>query len=240
MDDPISKLYPELAAVESMSALIRSRHDLPQEVTVTGFEEYGGSRLWAELSSSKRGSSVTVAVEERAFLVVCSEGGVNLAHLSTRSLDVVIRALDGWHVQGSRVGEMQSELPDVSIRDGAQEYESGPSEFVAYRWHAIQLWLEQSDPSLCLALAADDGERLRGLMPVRTMAGLAFSSCTGDPHVRGPVIGEAVNGRHRVSFREVVSDGHTASEAVGRAIQLLPSDFGPAQHGTATSLAGPN
>jgi Family of unknown function (DUF6193) len=238
MEDSLITLYPEFASGESLGSLLRSQHHFEPDVKIVGYEEHGWSPFWVDVSSAHRSSTVTVAIKERSFMVPFSQDGVGLARLSTESLDEVVSALDAWHARRCSIRELQRLAPRVTIRDGALEYELGPQAFVAHRWGTVRSRLDVQDPSLGRALDGDGASRLRALMPVWTMQGLAFSPCTGHPHIRGPVIGRARDGRYMVSFGDERSEGLDAVEAVGRAVDLLPSGFGPAQHGTATSVGG--
>jgi len=214
---------------DAFDAMLRARQ-LPSHEVV--FDDQGGG--YAVARSGCRTVFFVAGAARQAVSAGLDHAGVHLAQFESRSFEAATDGVLDWLFGRCRLEEIAPPGVSVGLMPGAAEYLAGADDYAAYAWRIQLHRLEREDASLRRALVVPEARRLRLLMAVETMGGLAFSPSTGRPNVHGPVIGGRPGGPYRVQLEGQLREVVDAEQAVAAAIGMLPPGFDRVWRGNAT------
>jgi len=228
------QLYPELAN-KSLAEVLRI-HVNPGYENIAGFEETGGSKYWASMQGTNRRSDISIGIEERHIIANCWNLGVLLATARSNSFSIIGKVLSDWNYKQLNTADLLQQNRCVEIAQGATAYESGAEQYIDHLWksmHAVDSPVLEH-LSRVLELASTNPV-LNRLTPYTSMNKLLFGEYTGYPFSENSPGIYSLDGKtYVVTFKQLVFVGLRAEEAIEKVLEILPSNYGPAKHGTAS------
>ncbi len=227
-------LYPELSG-KSLAEVLKENISSSKEY-ISGFEESGGSTCWALMKQGERYSQIGIGIEVRCITASFWESGVQLATANTESFESICQMLSDWNIEKLSSKELSKKYGCILVSPGAAEYEAGSERYVEYLWESIKTsqssTLEHFTEILELA---SENPVLNKLALYSSMNKLLFGEYTGYPFSENsPGVYSLDGSTYTISFKGSEFHRHSAAEAIEQLVSLLPENYGPATHGSAS------
>lgn len=237
-----SSLYPDLDRVGGLSTALtiefrKLNSQLATVVQPTGSNSAG----WWVHNTKSRSANLSIALEQRLFLMNLWLDGINVAVGESDALSDVAPVFQAWFEDKVAIAALPSIFSGVTITECGEAYSSGV--YIDYTW-AKYLKLEHgddpTDPAHRFLSAAAKNSVLRGLLPFTSVGNIGFSRCTGYPYTLDVCfVVPRIDGVYEVFDPAGTSLGTTdADGAVALVVSKLPKHCGLARHGTADDPEG--
>jgi hypothetical protein len=241
--DIAGALYPDIEQAGGLAAALQKHLTrLPGGLAVPGDHQAPSHFAYAQVKRDDRFSQVRLGLDNRAFRVDLWRQSVEYGGGWCSSLDDVARVSVAFLVDHASASQMRDTFGFIKVNERAFLHEAGPAAFVENEWQQLRRWLKTEKPDspmarvLPLLEACMSRPRLRQLMPVTSHDMLCFSRTTGYPYTDDcPYAFPVAEGVFRMGGRGAVptaieGDAATIADALEK---HLPTDCGPAVHGTA-------
>ena len=248
----VSLRYPDLKEHGSLRKLLQSHLDaIGSTLEARGQDTTsdGQCGCWAAVKSGARLSQITVAVGERLFVFDLWERGVHLGQVGTPCPLEMVQVLDAWIASNISPRELKQRFPFVEVNSCADAYVAGAAVYVESKWAQLHERVEQDQFFLSVLAPvvrlARSHPILGRLMPFTSLNRLCFSRCTGYPFlVPCPIIvpitrpNEMTSSGIETQYEVQDHNGEklirgNAATVINYVVNCLPSDCGPAFHGSA-------